>query len=688
MNKKSLRVICLSAGVIGLLACTPVIASAVLPSAPPVDGEMVALDDLILRVLAFPEHEPNRYTKSGSGKFAPEELEKGLLIRPDMMLGEGNPDGMMAPVHDSFKDIFASVDEDPDNGSVTITFNGNVLTMYEGSDTAIYNDEELTIPNGLSPYFYQVPDEVREDGSPYYACYVPVKFVCETIGGDVTWDDEMDRMLCSFAIYETPAASLPSTGGRFYTNGNLMNLGYNETGSNFGKTLLRYKKDAITAALAIVDPRYQNEDGGWPKTNTGYNLTDPKFAELVPDGPSSIDNNATFLQIIYLSRLIHTYNELSDQFQDIPDIEDKMATIEKGFWKGIKYVLNSQTEDGGWRQYWPYSVGYFKQVTYNDNAMVQMMNILLDIVEPDVSENEICKFMAHDLDWARERLLNDPDSDLLKQGDMTITFEQIEEAWNKALSYTLEHQIRVDYKGEEILTGWSLQYDPETGLPSGGRAFEIPSIGTTESQVIIELLQRIPAPSAEVCEAINGFNSWVDLLGVTGKRDVEVKDRTRELDKDRRFIDDPDSPYTMYGRLYGLDTTGDYYRENYGMTEELEEEGFYPVFAGRDTIAHLDHNLTPVERRSGYGFLKADFGKYTDSDYAEWEKWLKANGWSTTGNDGLKASPSNAQRGDLATDSNADKTATDSNADTEKREDSFTPPEGNPASPSNSSRGR
>lgn len=669
MRKENVKKACITFGLIGVLAASPVMAE-VSQLAVPAVGDTVEIDDLLLRVLAFPEHEPNRYTKSGTGKFAPEELEKGLLIKAEMALGEGNPNGMMAPVHDSFKDIFAVVEENPEEGTVTITFNDNVLEMTEGSSTAVYNGNEVEIPDGLSPYFYQVPGEVREDGSPYYACYVPVKFVCETLGGRVTWDDDMDRLLCSFAVYEVEAAKVPSTGGRFYTNGNLMNMGYNETGSNFGKTLLRYKADAVTAALNIVDSRYQNEDGGWPKTNTGYNLTDPKFAELVPDGPSSIDNNATILQIIYLSRLIHTYTELPEKFADIPDIEEKMVTIEKGFWKGIKYVLDAQTEEGGWRQYWPYSVGYFKEVTYNDNAMVQMMNILLDIVEPDVSENEICKFMPHDLDWARERLLEDPDSEVLVQGDTVITYDRIKEAWEKALSYTLEHQVVTDYKGEEMKTAWALQYDPETGEPTGGRAFELPAIGTTESQVIVQLLQRIPNPTPEICEAINTFNEWVELLGVTGMRDVDVKDRTRELDKDRRFVEDEESPYRMYGRFYGLDTTGEYYRENYGMTEELKEEGFYPIFSGRDQIAHLEHNLTPIERRSGYGFLKADFGKYVKSDYAEWEAWLKENGWSVNGlpiatmSNALPATPSDARPDpapDKATSSDAQK-ATGSDA--------------------------
>ena len=154
MKKENIKRAFITVGLIGILAASPVMAEVSRLSVPSV-GDTVEIDDLLLRVLAFPEHEPNRYTKSGAGKFAPEELEKGLLIKADMALGEGNPNGMMAPVHDSFKDIYATVEEDPEEGTVTITFNGNVLKLYEGSSTAVYNGNELEIPDGLSPYFYR-----------------------------------------------------------------------------------------------------------------------------------------------------------------------------------------------------------------------------------------------------------------------------------------------------------------------------------------------------------------------------------------------------------------------------------------------------------------------------------------------------------------------------------------------------
>ena len=54
------------------------------------DGEQVELGDLVLRFLAIGEYEPNRYTKKDGNKWGPEEIEKGLLIKADMVLGEGN----------------------------------------------------------------------------------------------------------------------------------------------------------------------------------------------------------------------------------------------------------------------------------------------------------------------------------------------------------------------------------------------------------------------------------------------------------------------------------------------------------------------------------------------------------------------------------------------------------------------
>ncbi len=74
--------------------------------------------------------------KKNGGKWAPEEIEKGLLIKADMVLGEGNVEGMMAPMKYSLQDITGHVDADVNTGNIVITYNGLTLTMKAGSTTA------------------------------------------------------------------------------------------------------------------------------------------------------------------------------------------------------------------------------------------------------------------------------------------------------------------------------------------------------------------------------------------------------------------------------------------------------------------------------------------------------------------------------------------------------------------------
>lgn len=117
---------------------------------PPAMGESVPLRNLVIKFLAIPELEPNRYTKSGSGKFAPEEMEKGLLIGAEMKYGPGNPEGMMAPLKHSLADIAADLTFDTGTGEIVIKYNDLVLTMSEGGSEAVLEKngekETLTIP--------------------------------------------------------------------------------------------------------------------------------------------------------------------------------------------------------------------------------------------------------------------------------------------------------------------------------------------------------------------------------------------------------------------------------------------------------------------------------------------------------------------------------------------------------------
>ena len=81
---------------------------------------------------------------------------------------------------------------------------------------------------------------------------------------------------------------------------------------------------------------------------------------------STIDNNATTTEIEYLARLYLTTQK---------------AKYKEGVLNGIQYLLKAQYENGGWPQFYPRPKGYYVQITYNDNAMVRVMNQLRGIYE-------------------------------------------------------------------------------------------------------------------------------------------------------------------------------------------------------------------------------------------------------------------------------------------------------------------
>ena len=113
---------------------------------------------------------------------------------------------------------------------------------------------------------------------------------------------------------------------------------------------------------------YQQVTGGWPKNiYMPAELTkkerDKVIAAKNDVNESTIDNKATTTEIRYLSRLYLATGK--EKYRD--------AAIE-----GIRYLLKAQYPNGGWPQFWPRSKGYYTHITYNDNAMINVMKLLRD----------------------------------------------------------------------------------------------------------------------------------------------------------------------------------------------------------------------------------------------------------------------------------------------------------------------
>jgi PelA/Pel-15E family pectate lyase len=328
--------------------------------------------------------------------------------------------------------------------------------------------------------------------------------------------------------------------------------------------LMRNASAQTTDPLAENMLVYQRSSGGWPKavnsTPVDYKkvLSDKDKAVISADSlheDATIDNAATSREIIYL---VKAYKETKNR--------QYLAAAEKG----IDYLFKAQYDNGGWPQYYPKMDLYRHQITYNDNAMVNVLNILQDIAEG------------------------------------TNGFDAVKPAYrsravaavNKGIQCILKTQLVVDGK----LTAWCTQYDEKTLKPAKARAYELPSLSGSESVGIVEFLMRAKNPSPEIKQAVTAAVKWFDSAKITGYDFVFVNDPGQPKGKDRKLVKSPSS--TIWARFYDIKTNE-------------------PFFSGRDsqpkkTVAEIE-----VERRTGYAWYGTWPAKLLREEYPAWQKKVK-----------------------------------------------------------------
>lgn len=131
---------------------------------------------------------------------------------------------------------------------------------------------------------------------------------------------------------------------------------------------------------------FQRCTGGWPKNiDMARRMNDKELAKVIKDksrrDDSTIDNNATTAQMIFLARL----------YRQTKDIRYRDA-----FLQGVEYLLSGQYENGGWPQFWPGPRGYQVHITFNDDAIVNTLNMIRDMMnhkapyEDDLIDKTLC----------------------------------------------------------------------------------------------------------------------------------------------------------------------------------------------------------------------------------------------------------------------------------------------------------
>ncbi|MDR6969401.1 pectinesterase [Flavobacterium arsenatis] len=305
---------------------------------------------------------------------------------------------------------------------------------------------------------------------------------------------------------------------------------------------------------------YQREIGGWPKNiEMQEKITASERQNLIklksdPKG-CTIDNGATCQEMLFLSKI----------YKASPDEKYKI-----GFLKGLMYLITAQYQNGGWPQYYPLKEGYYTHITYNDNAMVNVLKIL----------NEV---------------KNKSDYYSIPVSDEIIKIA--ETSFNKGIDCI----IKTQYKQNGKLTGWCAQHDKETLQPAKARAYELPSLSGKESSKIVLLLMSIEKPSKEIIDAVEGAVAWFEATKITGIK-IESVATGKGDKKDRVVVESPDAE-PLWARF-------------------MELKDNKPFFCDRDGVKKYALFEIGYERRNGYAWYTNE-PKEVLKKYIKWKKSLE-----------------------------------------------------------------
>ncbi|GHA74950.1 pectate lyase [Pontibacter akesuensis] len=319
---------------------------------------------------------------------------------------------------------------------------------------------------------------------------------------------------------------------------------------------------ASSEAVRVADNLliYQHDNGGWDKNTDMAKVLSPEEERALKspaekEGVSTIDNRATFTQLEYMAKVYAATGQ---------------EKYKQSFLRGLDYLLEAQYGNGGWPQFYPIKKGYYEYITFNDGAMMGVMQLLRDVAHQKAPYTFV--------DAART--------------------EMSAKAIEKGLDVILKAQIKVDGK----LTAWCAQHDHITLAPQKARAYELISLSGGESVGIVEYLMELEKPSPEVIQAVDGAVSWLDQVKINGIRVELINDPARQDARDRVVVPDPTAP-PLLARFYEIGTNK-------------------PMFVGRDGIVHEKLADIARERRAGYSWYIDFPQELVEEDYPVWkQKW-------------------------------------------------------------------
>jgi PelA/Pel-15E family pectate lyase len=307
--------------------------------------------------------------------------------------------------------------------------------------------------------------------------------------------------------------------------------------------------------LARVALLFQTPSGGWSKSvayDKGQRQPGMHWSSQASRAQwhyvGTFDNRSTTEQMRLLAGVYQATG--GSEFRD-------------GFLKALDYLLAAQFPNGGWPQGYPLEDGYHDAITFNDETMIRILELLQAIAT----------------------------------GQPEFTFVESRERVAAALAAGIGCLLKTQLVQDGQRTAWCAQHDPLTLAPVPARLKEPASLSGSESVGIVRFLMRLPEPSKEVVRAVEDALVWFGKSKLSGLRPIKCDGRSF-------WEQNPAATEPIWARFYDLATN-------------------QPIFAGsQDGIIYDSFETMWRNNRFGYDFYTDRPDSLRTREEPKWRKML------------------------------------------------------------------
>lgn len=309
--------------------------------------------------------------------------------------------------------------------------------------------------------------------------------------------------------------------------------------------------------LADAVLSYQTPSGGWSKHN-GYTKGPRQpgmqwTSQNEPGQPAhyvaTFDNRSTTEEMYFLAAVWHA---------------SKREDCQAGFVRGLNFILAAQFPNGGWPQVYPLEGGYHDDITFNDDAMTRILELLQAITR-------------HEPYYAfLDELQRQKASAALASGIRCVLKTQVEQAGKK--------------------TVWCAQHDALTLQPAPARKLEPATLSGAESAHLLSFLMTITNPAPEVVASIESGLAWLEKAKITNLAKTKLNGKTM-------YETNSASTEIYWARFYNLTNS-------------------QPVFPGRDGITYDSFAAMAAQNKLGYDYFSTQPGSIVNNGQKKWRKLL------------------------------------------------------------------